>query len=470
MIAREVWETSMRHMDRRALLRSLGVSAVSVGLALGCGPLRTASAAERKPNIIFILVDDLGWAELGCYGNTFNETPNLDAMAKQGMRFTNAYAAAPVCSPTRAALMTGQYPARVGITNYLEARDEKFLSPEYVTLNEALKARGYKTGLIGKWHLTGDYDQKRGEPALHGWDEVICSETSYIAGGKYFHPYFFMKDVKARKEGEYLTDRLNAEAIDFIVRHKSQPFFLYLSHYAVHTALAAKRDMINKYKGKPGAGRRKNNPTLAAMIESVDQGVGGMLAKLKALGIDRHTIVVFTSDNGGEHRVTSNAPLRGGKSELYEGGIRVPLIVRWPGVVSRARVCNAPVSTIDFFPTFLEIAGGGPLPDQPCDGESLVPLLMHSGSLKRKALFWHYPLDKPHFLGGRSSGAVREGDFKLVDFYDTGEMELYDLAADPGEERNLVHTMPGKALVLRQVLRASHGRFAVREQNSGDSR
>ncbi len=205
-----------------------------------------AVAGTRPPNIVFIMADDLGWRELGCYGNTFNETPHLDRLAKEGLRFTRSYSAAPVCSPTRAALMTGQHPARVGITDYLEKDDDHFLSPDYITLNERLKTAGYVSGLIGKWHLTGDYDRRRGEPNLHGWDEVIASETRYIAGGAYFHPYFFMPGLPAREPNEYLTDRLSQEAVDFITRHKDQPFFLYLSHYAPHTKLAGKPELVRK--------------------------------------------------------------------------------------------------------------------------------------------------------------------------------------------------------------------------------
>ncbi len=445
----------MKRVSRRQWLQDagrVGMTGLLGGLLPEGASGSTAESNGRRPNIIFILIDDLGWAELGCYGNTFNRTPHLDGMAERGMRFTHAYSAAPVCSPTRAALMSGQHPVRVGITDYLRADDENFFSPDHVTWAEQLQARGYKTGLIGKWHLMGDYAKRRGAPSLHGFDEVICSETSYIAGGKYFHPYFFMKEVKARREGEYLTDRLNTEAVDFITRHKREPFALYLSHYAVHTRLSAKRKLIEKYKKRQGAGRKKNNPILAAMIESIDEGVGQILAKLRELRIDRDTVVVFTSDNGGEDRVTSNAPLRGGKSQLYEGGIRVPLIVRWPGVVRPNTVCDVPVDTMDFYPTFLDVAGAQRDPKQVLDGESLVPLLKRTGGLKRDALYWHYPLAKPHFLGGRNAGAIRAGDYKLIEFYDTGKCELYHLGDDPGERRELTATMPGKVSELRKRL------------------
>jgi len=445
----------MKNLDRRAFLMHVGRCGLRVGVAghlLGAQEAWADAPSTRKPNFVFILADDLGWAELGCYGNRFNETPNLDELARQGMRFTDAYAAAPVCSPMRASFMTGQYPARVGITDYLRPNDPKFLSPDHITIAEALGSVGYVCGLIGKWHLMGDYRRRRGDPKLHGFDEVICSESSGIGGGAYFHPYRFMPRVKARRKGEYLTDRLNHEAVDFVARNKDKPFFLFLSHYAVHTRLVARKAMVEKYKKKPGAGRRKNNPVLAAMLESIDEGVGMILAKLDELGLAKDTAVIFTSDNGGEDRVTSNAPLRGGKSQLYEGGIREPLIVRWPGVAKPASTCSVPVSSVDFYPTMLDMAGVKPNPRQRLDGESIVPLLKQTGGLKRHALFWHYPLDRPHFLGGRSSGAVRQRDLKLIEFYDAGKVELYNLRDDVGERNDLATKLPGKAAELRKLL------------------
>jgi arylsulfatase A-like enzyme len=406
---------------------------------------------ERKPNIIFALVDDVGYSELGCYGNRFNETPDLDRMAAEGMRFTDAYAAAPVCSPTRASLLSGQYPARVGITDYLRGDDPNHFSPEkHISLAKALREGGYHTGLIGKWHLMGDYKTRRGDPKLHGFEEVICSETSYIGGGFYFYPYKHMAEVKARWENEYLTDRLNLEAVEFIERNKDTPFFLYFSHYAPHTGLKGKPKLVEKYKQKPGAGEKGKHPVLAAMLESIDDGVGMMLAKLKECGIDDNTLFIFMSDNGGEHKVTTNAPLRGAKSQTYEGGIREPLIARWPGSIKGGSVCQAAVSTIDFYPTFLELTGAKS--EQFVDGVSIVPLLRQTGDIPERPLFWHYPLEKPHFLGGRSSGAVRLGDFKLIEFYDTGELELYNLKDDLGETKNLAEDAPEKVVELRTLL------------------
>jgi arylsulfatase A len=442
----------MIRVPRRKFLQATAAAALAASPVARRLAAATSADSAKQPNIVFILCDDLGWAELSCYGNTFNETPHLDALARDGMRLTCAYAAAPVCSPTRASLLTGQYPARVGITDYLRANDPKFLSPDHATLPKVLGAAGYASALIGKWHLMGDYKLRKGDPALHGFTEVICSERLYIGGGSYFHPYKFLPGVEARQPGEYLTDRLNLEAVEFIARNKDKHFFLYLSHYAPHTALAAKEAMAAKYKAKPGVGKNKNNPALAAMLESIDEGVGMIMAALNELGLADNTIVIFMSDNGGELNVTSNAPLRGGKSQLYEGGIRVPLIVRWPGVVRPGSVCDVPATSADLYPTMIEMAGAKRDPSRIVDGKSLVPLLRQIGGLTRKAIFWHYPLDKAHFLGGRSAGAVRVGDFKLMEFHDDGHFELYNLVKDLGETDNLASRMPQKVAELRQML------------------
>jgi len=434
-----------------------------VAAAFGAGLLPADErSATSKPNIIFILADDLGWAELGCYGNTFNETPNLDRLARDGMRFTQAYAAAPVCSPTRAALLTGRWPQRFGIVDYLGPQDKThFLKPEVTTLNEALKAAGYVSGLIGKWHLTGDYSFGGGAPEKHGWDEIICSERLYIGGGSYFAPYKHLPHVEA-PPGEYLTDRLTREAVEFIRRHKSEPFFLYLAHYAPHTLLAGKPEKVAKFKAKPGASPKRNNPQLAAMIESIDDGVGEILRTLDDLGLTQNTLVIFYSDNGGEDRVTSNAPLRAGKSHLYEGGIREPLIVRWPAGIARGGTCDAPVVTMDFFATLTELAGLQPTPS--LDGTSLVPLFKGGRELPPRDLVWYYPLEKPHFLGGRSAGAIRSGNFKLIEFYDTDTIELYDLSQDIGETRDLAGQMPERAAELRTRLRQWRERVPAVDQ------
>lgn len=428
---------------RREALRLLAASAAS-GVC-------HAAARSAAANIIFILTDDLGWAELGCFGNRFNHTPNLDRLAQDGVRFSSAYAAAPVCSPTRASIMTGLYPVRAGITDFLRGDDPKYLSPDRRTLPKLLREAGYRTGLIGKWHLMGDYALRRGDPKLHGFDEVICSETRYIGGGSYFHPYAFMPEVQARQEGEYLTDRLNQEAVDFIARNARRKFFLFLSHYAPHTRLVGKPDKVARYARQPGAGKNRNNPELAAMLESIDEGVGMIRSKLQELGIARQTMLAFMSDNGGEMNVTSNAPLHGGKSQLYEGGIRVPFIISWPGNDRPGSECQTPVNSADLYPTFLQVGGAGIPAD--LDGQSMVGLIGHPSSERERTMFWYYPLDKPHSLGGRSSAAVRRNEFKLIQFLDTSQAELYDLREDPGESKDLSRSNTAKTEELRKLLR-----------------
>src|SRR5690606_25817818 len=305
-------------------------------------PAQTTS----KPNIIFILADDLGYSELGCYGNRFNETPFLDQLAREGMKFTRFYAAAPVCSPYRAALMTGQYPARLKINDYLRPDAPQHLPLSLITLAEMLKANGYRTGIVGKWHLSGYVKEGASRETLpdqHGFDEVMVSENRGIAEGAYFWPYFWNREIPKKLPGEYeyLTDRQHAEALEFIDRNQSRPFFLFLSHYAVHTAVHGKPELVDYFRKKSGAGRAKpgknnpgndpykvnsadtwasqNNPHLAAQLKVVDSGVGLILNKLKETGLDKNTIIIFTSDNGGETRVTGNTPFRSGKSALYEG-------------------------------------------------------------------------------------------------------------------------------------------------------
>jgi len=438
-------------MNRRDFIKTMGIAAVAM-VSPGCIPLRTHRYAG-KPNIVYILADDLGWTELGCYGNTFNETPNLDKLAKQGMLFTNAYAAAPVCSPYRAALMTGQCPARIGVTDYLHPNADWHLPDEMFTLPELLKKAGYITGMTGKWHLSGyDKDGVKSGPGKHGFDEVMISEQTGIGDGSYFHPY---KNVNAKLgtvlgETEYLTDRLNHEAVQFIERNKDKPFFLFKSHYSVHTALKGKEKLVNHFKSKPNSGNNKNNSVLGAMLKSIDEGVGMIMSTLEALNLADNTIVIFTSDNGGESRVTSNSPLRAGKSSTYEGGLREPLIVRWPGVTKPGSVCHTPTMNIDFYPTFAEITGMQ-LPSHYVDGRSIVPLL-EGGKIDDRPLYWHYPLQRPHFLGGKSSGAIRSGNWKLIERFDNQTLELYNLADDIGEKNNLVNQQPERVKQLHILL------------------
>ena len=450
-----------------------------------------AFSKDRQPNFIFVLADDLGWAELGCYGNSFNETPHLDKLAKQGLRFTHAYASAPVCSPYRAALLTGQHPARVGILDYLRPNSSNALPVSHVTLPKILRRNGYSTGMVGKWHLTGyKYQEAKFEirPTAHGFDWNVGSEVKGVGNGANFWPYVFRTqsirwlDLAENRMGknEYLTDRLNLEAVDFVERNKGKPFFLYLSHYAPHSILNGRPDMVDKYRKKhpPGPSERDrcylcqdaglkgdagnhwashHNPHLAAMLESIDDGIGLLAKKLEELGLAENTIFIFSSDNGGERKVTSNAPLRGGKSQLYEGGIRVPLIVRWPGgKVPEDKICTQPVVNHDFYPTLLEAAGIKPDPAQVLDGVSTLATWKNpKAAPKRKALHWHYPLDKPHFLGGVSAGAIREGDWKLIEYFDparSDKFELFDLGKDPSEKKDLASSDPKRVEELHHKL------------------
>jgi arylsulfatase A-like enzyme len=448
---------------RRDFLRIAGRGAAAMALP---SPAHSRPRSGSRPNIIFVLADDLGWAELACYGNNFNETPNLDDLARHGMRFSQAYAAAPVCSPYRAALLTGQYPARVGITDYLRPTHKPF-STQHLT--------GYR------YH--GAKIETR--PKDHGFDEELICEVKGVGNGANFYPYKFrdqpvtwLNVTEKRLPGnEFLVDRMNLEAVEFIERHKDHPFFLYLSHYATHTILHGKEELAEKYRTKhrPGESSRNkcyicrdagldgdprnhwakhHNPHLAAMLESIDDGVGMIARKLDQLNLTDNTIIVFTSDNGGETNVTSNAPLRGGKSQLYEGGIRVPLIIRWPARVPGNSLCRAPTVNTDFYPTFLAASGIQLDPKQHLDGVSILSILQNPrASLQRNTFYWHYPLQKPHFLGGRSSGAIRKGHWKLIEFYDIGQIELYNIAEDIGEERNLKDSRTEKAGELLTLLR-----------------
>lgn len=437
-------------------------------------------AQHPQINFIYILADDLGYSELGCYGNTFNETPELDKMAKEGMRFTHFYAAAPVCSPYRAALMTGQYPARLGITDYLRPAAAEHLDTRLTTLAELFKEQGYRTGIVGKWHLSGYKNEGapvESLPEKHGFDEVLVSENRGIALGTYFHPYHFNREIKKKLKDrhEYLTDRQNQEAVEFIERNRERPFFLFLSHYAVHTTLHGKPEIVDHFRAKKNAGvsfpsrnntendpykkwpadanAAKNNPHLAAQLKSIDDGVGQLLDKLYELGLDKNTVIVFTSDNGGETTVTTNFPLKGGKSMLYEGGIRELFIIWGPGLIKAGSIANEPLVNYDIYPTFKELIKNNKKYQQ-IDGISFAGLLKNPRmKMPGRKLYWHYPLDKPHFLGGRSSGAIRDGDWKLIEFFDDNHVELYNLKNDPYEQTDLSGRYPNKALSLKTSLK-----------------
>lgn len=444
-----------------------------VAALLALGLLGAAEPQSGKPNIVFILIDDMGWTDLGCFGSTFYETPNIDRLAAQGMKFTQAYAACTVCSPTRASIMTGKYPARLHLTDWIAGSKKpkaKLKIPDWLmhlpleenTIAKALKPAGYVSASIGKWHLGGpEYF-----PEKHGFDlnRGGCDKGQPPS---YFSPYR-IPTLEDGPPGEYLTDRLGDEALKFIESNKDRPFLLYWPHYAVHMPLQAKRPIVDRYQAKVKPGMDQNNATYAAMIESVDDAVGRMMAKLDELKLASRTVVVFTSDNGGLLKSTSNKPLRAGKGSAYEGGVRVPMIVRWPGVVAPGSVCETPVISLDGYPTMLEIAGlpaegaakAGVRPEakQVVDGASLVPLLKGAGGFSRDALFWHYPHYHPG--GATPYSAVRKGDLRLVEFFEDDRVELYNLKDDIGETKDLAAAMPEKARELRKILadwRASVG-------------
>ena len=443
--------------------------------------LAASAAAETvrtpaRPNLVFILADDLGWRDLGCYGSTFYETPHLDRLAAKGMRFTEAYAACSVCSPTRASILTGKYPARLQLTDWLPGRanrpDQKLKRPaildhlplEEVTFAGALREAGYRTGFIGKWHLGGpDFF-----PDKQGFDLNLggCAKGSPPS---YFSPYGIPTLTDGPK-GEYLTDRLTDEALKFIAGAAGRPFLLYLSHHAVHTPLQAKPGLLAKYRAKAArlptpagpeflpegrnqARQIQNQPVYAAMVESLDESVGRVLRKLAELGLEQNTVIVFTSDNGGlstsDGSPTSNVPLRAGKGWHYEGGVREPLLVRWPGVTRPGSLCQAPMISTDYYPTFLEMAGLPLRPRQHVDGVSLVPLLK-GGAPAERPLFWHYP----HYSnqGGGPGGAVRAGQFKLIEWYEDMRVELFNVSDDPGERHDLAAALPERAAALRRQL------------------
>ncbi len=434
------------------------------------------AAEYSRPNIVFILADDFGWRDLGCYGSTFHETPHLDRLAAQGMRFTDAYAACNVCSPTRASILTGKYPARLNLTDWLPGRpdrpDQKLKRPtiidhlplEEVTIAKALKEAGYQTAFLGKWHLGGE----KFFPEHQGFDLNIagCDKGSPPS---YFSPYK-IPNLPDGPKGEYLTDRLTDEAIKFIERAKDRPFLVYLSHYAVHNPQQAKAELVEKYRAKlaklppstepefvTDLGRQvrqiQNKPVYAAMIQSLDESVGRIMAKLAELKLDQNTVVVFTSDNGGlstaEGTPTSNVPLRMGKGWHYEGGVREPLLVKWPGVTKFGSVCREPMISTDYYPTFLEMAGAPARPQQHRDGVSLVPLLK-GGTRAERPLFWHYP----HYSnqGGGPGGAVRLGDYKLIEWFEDMRVELFNVREDVGERNDLAAKQPQKTAALRQQL------------------
>jgi arylsulfatase A-like enzyme len=455
---------------------------------VGCSALPAKEAQwdpPTKPNIVFILLDDVGWMDSTTYGSRYYETPNMDRLAAEGMRFTDAYAAAPICSPTRASILVGQWPARLRMTTpsgHMPTRtEEPTLQPrarpdqkvliaqsrtqlplEEFTIAEALKEAGYATGFIGKWHLgREDY-----WPDKQGFD-VNVGGAHHPGPPSYFSPYRIV-NLPDGPSGEYITDRLTDEAIKFMDEHREGPFFLCLWHFAVHSPWEPKPEVVEKYRDKVDPRGEQHNPEMAALIESTDESLGRILDHLESTGLASGTLVVLFSDNGGLVRVpggpevircngryrggdhiTSNRPLRGGKGTIYEGGTREPLIIRWPGVVKPGSLCHEVVTSVDFYPTLLEITGLKPNPDQVLDGSSFVPLLVGNRPASREAIFCHFP----HYsrVGNHAPAtSVRKGDWKLIRFYGEGPttsqnaFELYNLREDMGESRNLSRDHPEK--------------------------
>ncbi len=454
-------------------------------LAAGC----QREAPETPPNVVVILIDDLGWLDTGVYGSTFYETPHIDRLAAEGVRFTEFYTASSVCSPTRASLMTGKHPARLHLTNWiggeqkgplLQAEYVRQLPLEEITVGEAFREAGYATGYIGKWHLG-----KEGfMPDDQGFDFI---KTVNYAGqpGSYFPPYenpnfalTNVPDLNGDPDDAYLTDRLTDVAVEFLEAHRDSAFLLVLSHYAVHTPLQSKDTLTHKYEAKTEAlpptdepaflpegtlgttRQRQDHAVYAGMIESTDESVGRVLDALDALGLADNTVVVFVSDNGGLSTLsrdrawapTSNRPLRAGKGLLYEGGIRVPFIVKGPGVAQPGSLNHTPATSTDLYPTLLEMAGLPLRPDQHRDGLSLAPLLAGDDSLERDTLYWHFP--HYHGSGNRPTGAIRAGTFKLIEWFEDDRVELFNLDDDLGETTDLAATMPDKAAELRDALHA----------------
>lgn len=494
---------------------------------LALGVMLATSLETRPPNVVLFLVDDMGWADVGSFGSTFYETPHIDRFAQEGVKFTSAYTACHVCSPTRSSILTGKYPARTGLTDWLPGRRDfpfqrlqnvrsvQQLATEETTLAEALKSHGYRTSALGKWHL----GTAPSTPDAHGFDEHAPQNWSRGAPNRTFHSPYNLDGLEG-PEGEYLTDRLTDEALGFMERNQDEPFFLYMAHFAVHDPIQGRDDLVEKYEAKlkanpmPKADRfvlegnpddakplsratldeliaedaftghkvlphrtvkikqYQDNVEFAGMVEAVDQSLGRILAKLEALNLADDTIVIFFADNGGMSAAnlwnpdreipeeqfdvaysTSNLPLRGAKGWLYEGGIRVPCIVNWPGQGRSGSVVDEPIISTDFYPTILEMAGLPARPGQHQDGVSLAPLVAGNETFNREAIYWHFPHYSNHGMQS-PGGAIRQGDYKLLEYFENDTVQLFDLKNDIGEQRDLAQTCPAKVAELRAKLHA----------------
>ena len=502
------------------------VIGVLAALAL-LNPNTMPAADSPRPNVVIFLVDDLGWRDVGCYGSSFYETPNIDRFAENGVRFTQAYAACHVCSPTRASILTGKYPARLKLTDWITGRRDfpfqrlsnvkglQHLPYEEQTLAETLRAAGYRTAAIGKWHLGSEPSG----PQAHGFDHHVPQDWPRGAPNRTYYSPFNLKGLEGPKD-EYLTDRLTAEAEKFIEGSKDQPFFLYLAHFAVHDPIQGRTDLVKKYQRKLQKIQRKvggafvlegnpdtehplsneelkarakdpaysgyrvlpdrtvkikqhqDNVEFAGMVEAMDQSLGRLLDKLQSLDLADNTIVVFFSDNGGmaagnfgrPTRVvreseldraysTSNLPLRGAKGWLYEGGIRVPMIVKWPGHGEAGSQCDVPIISTDFYPSILEMAGLRARPEQHKDGVSFASLISGATSHDRDAIYWHFPHYSNHGMQS-PGGGIRAGDYKLLEYFENGTVQLFNLRKDIGEQNDLAKTEPQKAAELTTMLHA----------------
>jgi arylsulfatase A len=435
-----------------------GVLWLGVVFTSGCN----TSKEVQKTNVILILADDLGWSQLGCYGSDFYKTPNIDKLAGNGMKFTSAYAAAAVCSPTRASLFTGKYPARLHITDFIAGNDrkyplqqpdwQKFLPLEEITIAEVLKENGYNTAIFGKWHLSISKTPPESldyNPDKQGFDEsfITYKPSGNLPIGEWQTP----------ENDAHNVDTITSRSIDFIKRNKENPFFLVVSHNSIHDPLMEREDVIGKYAGLDCSHKPENNPTIAAMIERLDDSMGRIIGILNALELSERTIVIFYSDNGGKESYAAQTPFRKGKGWLYEGGIRVPLIFKWEGEILPGIVTDQMVSSIDLFPTILELTASSMDAENTYDGESLYPLLIGEGNVDRDILYWNYP----HYhmgTGMKPACAVRSGEYKLIEWYELKFLggakayELYNIIDDPGEQNNLASEMPDKVEELRLLL------------------
>lgn len=426
--------------------------------------MSVSALADDPPNIVLFLADDLGWTGLSCFGSDFYETPHLDQLAAEGMIFTDAYAACTVCSPTRASIMTGMYPGKLHLTSFIPGQERPFakmnipnwtkgLETEYTTVAEALQSGGYRTIHVGKWHL--NFPGEPVDPTKHGFD---FSEDKPPGTKGYFLSKPTVKSLK--KESNYLTDHLADLAVEQISKESDDPFFLYFAFHVPHTPIQGREDLVADFTKKVKPGATHHNPTYAAMVKSMDLAVGRVLKALEEKGIADETLIIFTSDNGGltqrygvHDGFTENLPLRRGKGSAYEGGVRVPWIVKWPGVTKSGSVCDAPVMTTDIYPTLIDIAGveGDKNHNASMDGVTITPLLEDAEASLNRDLFWHFP----HYHAGGDSPytAIRSKNWRLIEFHEDGALELYDLDADLGESNNLAAAQPGISTALHGKLK-----------------